>query len=377
MKIIHLSDLHLGKRFAEYSLIEDQKYILNKIIEIIKEQKPDAVCIAGDVYDKTVPSTEAVELFDDFLFALSKIGVDVFVISGNHDSPERLAFGNRIFDSSGIHLSPVYDGEVRAVTLKDKSGDVNFYMLPFVKPSHVKRFFPDEKIESYTDAVEVAVKYMQIDRSKRNVLIAHQFVTGSKRSESEEKSVGGLDNVDSSAFDGFDYVALGHIHGPQTAGGNNIYYCGTPLKYSFSEANDQKSVALIELKQKGELSIVRLPLTPKREVVDLRGTYDELMSRSFYENTTYRDDLVRITLTDEDDVLNAAANLRVVYRGLAELRYDNERTRSTAVIDSVGETENKTPLELFSELYELQNGRKMTDCQTDYVKGLIEKIWEA
>lgn len=375
MKIIHLSDLHLGKRFAEYSLIEDQKYILQKIIEIIKDKKPNAVCIAGDVYDKTVPSTEAVELFDDFLYSLSQIGADVFVISGNHDSPERLAFGNRIFDASGIHFSPVYDGEVKPIALNDEFGEVNFYMLPFVKPSHVKRFFPDENIENYTDAVQVAVKHMNVDYAKRNVLIAHQFVTGSIRSDSEEKSVGGLDNVDSKAFDGFDYVALGHIHGAQTAGKTNVYYCGTPLKYSFSEANDQKSVALIEINKNGEPIITKLPLTPKREVVDLCGKYDELMSRSFYENTTYRDDLVRITLTDEDDILNAAANLRVVYRGLAELRYDNTRTRTVNVIDS-GDSSEKKPFELFAELYRLQNGRQMTECQADYVKDLIEKIWE-
>lgn len=376
MKIIHLSDLHLGMRFYEFSLIDDQKYILDQILEIIRAQKPDAVCIAGDVYDKSIPPVEAVDLFDDFLYNLAKLKVETFIISGNHDSAERLSFGNRIFDVSGLHFSPVYDGAIKPVTLRDEYGEVDFYMLPFVKPSNVRRFFPDEKIENYTDAVKVAVNHMQIDGARRNVLIAHQFVTGSKRSESEDISVGGLDNVDASAFEPFDYVALGHIHSPQTAGGERIYYCGTPLKYSFSEVNDQKSVAVIELKEKSAFGLTKIPLAPLHELRELRGTFNELMNRSFYIDTTYQSDYVRITLTDEDDILNADGNLRVVYHGLATLRYDNTRTRNNQSVAAIGDVENKSPFELFSELYKVQNGKDLSEEQIEYLNDKIAKVWE-
>ena len=239
MRFIHLSDLHIGKRVNEFPMLEDQEFILTKILNIIDEQKPDGVIIAGDVYDKSVPSAEAVELFDDFLVRLSKRDMKVFVISGNHDSAERIAFGGRLMDKSGIYMSPVYNGKIEPVALSDEFGDVNIYMLPFVKPSNVRRFFPESEITSYTDAVKVAIDSMNIDTAKRNILITHQFVTGATRTESEDVSVGGTDNVDVSVFDSFDYVALGHIHRSQKCGSEYIRYSGTPLKYSFSEANDK------------------------------------------------------------------------------------------------------------------------------------------
>lgn len=243
MKFIHLSDLHLGKRVNGFSMLEDQRVVLAQILSIIDEESPDAVLIAGDVYDKGVPPIEAVELFDWFLVELAPR--QVFIISGNHDSPERLAFGSRLLDASGIHISPVYDGQVKPVSLTDSHGAVDIYMLPFVKPVHVRRFFPE--VESYTDAVRAAVAGMQVDTQKRNVLLTHQFVTGAETSDSEELSVGGTDNVDASVLEPFDYVALGHIHGPQNIGSEKIRYCGTPLKYSFSEANHKKSVTVAEL----------------------------------------------------------------------------------------------------------------------------------
>ena len=380
MKLIHLSDLHLGKRVNEFSMMEDQAYILKKILRAIDEEEPDAVLIAGDVYDKSVPSAEAVELFDDFLVRLASRSfrgrqLQTFVISGNHDSPERLAFGGRLMDASGVHLSPVFSGRVVPFPLTDSFGTVNFYMLPFVKPVHVRRFFPEEKIESYTDAVALAVRRMDVDPGARNVLIAHQFVTGAERSESEELSVGGLDNVDVSAFAGFDYVALGHIHGPQNVA-ENVRYCGTPLKYSFSEAKQEKSVTVVELGRKGEVTVRTIPLVPKREMVDLRGSYDELMSRSFYEGTTYPEDYVRITLTDETDVPEATARLRVVYHNLMKLAYDNTRTRHSAQIDPAEDASTRSPLEIFSELYEKQNGEKPNAEQQALLTKLIESIWE-
>ena len=218
MIFIHLSDLHIGKRVNEFSMIEDQEYILKQILNIIDGEAPDGVIIAGDVYDKPVPSAEAVELFDDFIVRLSKRDLPVYIISGNHDSPERLAFGNRLMASSGIHFSSVYNGKTERFELTDEFGTTAIYMLPFVKPSHVRRFYPDDKIESYTDAIEVAVREMHLNQDERNIIITHQFVTGAERSDSEDISVGGTDNVDASAFDGFDYVALGHIHRPQNVG---------------------------------------------------------------------------------------------------------------------------------------------------------------
>lgn len=375
MKLIHISDLHLGKRLNEFSLIEDQRYILSEILGVITDEKPDAVAIAGDIYDKSIPSTEAVELFDDFMFRLSQENIRIFVVSGNHDSPERLAFGNRLMNKSGVHMSPVYNGKVEPVTLKDDYGDVNVYMLPFVKPSNVKRFFPDEEINNYTDAIDVAIRQMNIDRTKRNVLIAHQFVTGAKRSESEDISVGGLDNVDARVFDGFDYVSLGHIHGSQKVSSDRIYYSGTPLKYSFSEAKDVKSVAVVEIKEKGDLSIRAVRLTPMRDMVELRGKYSDLLQKKFYENTSYQSDYVKITLTDEEDILNALENLRVVYRNIMELRYDNKRTQSMATVNGAAEVEKKSPFELFAELYELQNGSSMTEEQSEFVREKIKEIW--
>ncbi|MBQ2960661.1 MAG: exonuclease SbcCD subunit D [Oscillospiraceae bacterium] len=375
MRFIHLSDLHIGKRVNEISMIEDQQYILSAIIRIVDEQQPEAVVIAGDVYDKSVPSAEAVTLLDDFLCRLAKRNMPVLIISGNHDSPERLAFGGRLMEGAGIYVSPVYGGKLEPVVLEDAKGEVKFWMLPFVKPSHVKRFFPEQKIESYTDALRVAVSDMGIDVSQRNVLITHQFVTGAETCESEEISVGGTDNVDASVFADFDYVALGHIHGPQNIGSQRIRYCGTPLKYSFSEVKHEKSVTLVELGSKGELEVSTLPLEPKRDLREIKGTYDELTARSFYEGTAV-DDYLHVTLTDEDDIPEAVGRLRVIYPNIMKLSYDNARTRSSNVISAVEDVQRKSQLQLFEELYELQNDRAMSEEQRGFVQGLIEEIWE-
>ena len=285
MKFIHLSDLHLGKRVNEISMTDDQSYILTQIIDIINAEHPDAVVIAGDVYDKSVPPAEAVTLFDGFLCRLAERKLPVLIISGNHDSPERLAFGGRLMEGAGIHLSPVYDGKVEPVTLSDSHGDVHFWLLPFVKPAHVKRYFPDAGIESYTDALRTAVEHMGVDFTARNVLVTHQFVTGAATCESEEISVGGSDNVDISVFGGFDYVALGHLHGPQNILSNRIRYCGTPLKYSFSEAGHHKSVTVVELGEKGSLHLQTIPLNPRHDLREIRGTFAELTDKSFYQGT--------------------------------------------------------------------------------------------
>ena len=376
MKFLHLSDLHLGKRVNEFPMLADQKAILAQILKIADDERPNAVLIAGDVYDKSVPPVEAVELFDDFLVKLAARKLPVYVIGGNHDSPERLAFCNRLIDASGIHISPAYGGDVRPLSLADGYGKVNIYMLPFVKPANVRRYFPEEQIDSYTDAVRVAISKMQVNAAERNLLVTHQFVTGAARCDSEEISVGGADNVDLSVFDAFDYVALGHIHGAQNIS-PRVRYCGTPLKYSFSEAKQQKSVTVAELKEKGTLEIRTVPLTPERDMHEIRGTYEEIASKNFYENTTYRSDYMHVTLTDETDVPDAMAKLRVIYRNLMTLSYDNTRTRARTELGAAAETEKKTPLDLFAEFYEKQNGAPMDEEQRAFVRELIEKEGDA
>lgn len=375
MKFVHLSDLHLGKRVNGYSMIEDQKYILLKILNVIDEQKAEAVVIAGDVYDKPIPPTEAVQLFDDFLFRLVERDLQILVISGNHDSPERIAFGSRFMDKSGVHMSQVYNGKNDLVELNDKYGKVNFYMLPFVKPSNVRRFFEDEEINTYTDAVRVAVSHMNVNKKARNVIITHQFVTGAQRSESETIAVGGTDNVDSYVFDDFDYVALGHIHGPQNVGKNTVRYCGTPLKYSFSEISHKKSVTVVEMKEKGNVKVSTVELTPKLDMREIKGTYEELTFKKNYENTN-TEDYLHIILTDEEDVADAVAKLRCVYPNLMKLDYDNTRTRNSLALTQAEETEKKTDTELLSEFFEKQNGKPLSDEQLEYAANLFEQIKE-
>lgn len=371
MKLMHLSDLHLGKRLNDFSLLDDQKFILEQIISIADDQKPDCVLIAGDVYDKSVPSAEAVALFDSFISSLAARELSVFVISGNHDSAERIAFGAQVMKKSGMFFSPVYNGSIAPAVLHDAYGEVRFNMLPFIRPSGVREFFPDKTIDSYTAAVSAAVEAMQIDPAVRNVLIAHQFVTGASLGGSEEVYAGGLENVDASVFAEFDYTALGHIHGPQNVGSERIRYCGTPLKYSFSEVHHHKSVTIAELKEKGApLHIETVPLTPKTDMQELRGCFAELMEREASEAYT------RIILTDEEMIPDAIGRLRRRFPNTMMLDYDNERTRSAASWTAVQETAQQTPLELFSAFYAQLNGKPMNPGQQEIVQQLIREIWE-
>ena len=371
MKFIHISDLHLGKRLHETSLIEDQNYILNQILDIIDDEKPSALLIAGDIYDKSTPSAEAVSLFDLFLSNLAKKGVQVFIISGNHDSAERIAFGSKIMGAVGVHLSPVYNGEIAPITMQDENGEINVYMLPFIKPSHVRRFYEKEEINSYNDALKVAVAKMNIDKTKRNILITHQFVTGATRSESEE-SVGGTDNIDASVFFDFDYVALGHLHAPQYCQKKNIRYSGTPLKYSFAETKDVKSVTVVTLNKKGDESEIKtVDLKPLRDMKKIRGTFNDLINMA-----DRCEDYVQITLTDEQEIPNAMNRLQTVYKNALELKYDNQRTRANATILAVDDIKTKSPYELFLDFYIERNNAEMSDVQKEYIKNLIEKIEE-
>ncbi len=440
MKFIHLADLHIGKRVNAFPMLEDQRYILKQILTILREEQPDGgVILAGDIYDKAIPSAEAVELFDEFLTQLAALRLRVFIIAGNHDSPERIAFGNRLMDRSGIYLSPVYDGHVKRITCPDTASavtlsaanavdpnagtrpvtsapatlsaanavdpnagthsvesastsaaastcpPVDVYLLPFLKPANVRRFYPEETIESYTDAIRVAIAHMDIDPTHRNLLVTHQFVTGASRSDSEDISVGGSDNVDASVFAPFDYVALGHLHGPQQMGeegGPIIRYAGTPLKYSFSEARHHKSVTVVEIGEKKADGVVDVcigtrELRPLHDMREIRGSYEELTLRANYEGTA-TDDYIHATLTDEIEVPDAARHLQVIYPNLMKLDYDNARTRGQGSERlELEQLEEKSPLDLFSELFEKQNHKEMTEEQARYIEAQMEKIWEA
>lgn len=473
MKFIHLADLHIGKRVNAFPMLEDQRYILKQILTILREEQPDGgVILAGDIYDKAIPSAEAVELFDEFLTQLAALRLRVFIIAGNHDSPERIAFGNRLMDRSGIYLSPVYDGHVKRITCPDRAASVTLsaansvdlnagtrsvtsafvtlsaanavdldagthsvesastssaastcppvdvYLLPFLKPANVRRFYPEETIESYTDAMRVAIAHMDIDQTHRNLLVTHQFVTGASRSDSEDISVGGSDNVDASVFAPFDYVALGHLHGPQqvrfqpapeedasdqdatpaasstdrsespastvgnTTVGPLIRYAGTPLKYSFSEAHHHKSVTVVEIGEKKADGVVDVcigtrELRPLHDMREIRGSYEELTLRANYEGTA-TDDYIHATLTDKIEIPDAARHLQVIYPNLMKLDYDNARTRGQGSERlELEQLEEKSPLDLFSELFEKQNHKEMTEEQARYVQAQMEKIWEA
>ena len=370
MKFIHLSDLHIGKRVNEFSMLEDQRFILTQILEIIKHEQPDAVLIAGDIYDITQPSVEAINLLDDFLDELFSLKIHTMIISGNHDSAERISFGsNRMVEH--MHICPAYDGLTHKVTLSDENGEVDFFMLPFVKPVTVRSIFPDEEILDYTGAVKSAISHMNVDATKRNVLIAHQFVTGATRCDSEEISLGGQDNIDASVFSPFDYVALGHIHGPQKVERDTIRYCGTPLKYSFSEKNHNKSVTVVQFNSKDDIQISTQKLKPLHDMREIRGSYAEIITK------TKSEDYIRVILTDETPIPDALSELRKTFPNIMRLEYDNSRTR---LIDSgtqgIQNAKQLNPMEIFSTFYRERTQTEMDKRQADFVKKLIQEIWE-
>ena len=361
-------------------MLEEQRYILTQICAIAKDRVPDGIIIAGDVYDKSNPSAEAMTLFSTFLSELSSLGKSIFVISGNHDSAERISYMNPLLASAHIYMSPIYDGSIKPLTLEDEYGVVNLYLLPFIKPAVVRHYLEDsqkEKIDSYNAAIRKVVDIMDVDESKRNILVAHQFITSAQRSDSEDVMVGGLDNVDASTFDVFDYVALGHLHRPQYCSRPEVRYCGSPLKYSFSEVNDSKSVTFIEMGPKGQINIDLVPLSPLHDWHDLKGTYEQITSRDFYLGKNIQEDFVRITLTDEEDVPDAISKLRIIYHNIMELRYDNKRTRAgVSYISGADDIDHKTPQELFDDLFFRQNDEHMSQAQSRFLDDLVEKIMD-
>lgn len=380
MKLMHLSDLHLGKRLNEFSLLEDQSFILQQLVELVRSEQPDCVLLAGDIYDKPVPPAEAVTLFDDFLNKLAQL-TTVCVTSGNHDSAERLAFGAQLMREGGVHFCGLYTGEPQCVTLQDAYGSVHIYLLPFLKPAHVRHCLPPteaEQVTTYHEALRCAVERLHINAAERNVLVAHQFVTGAQTAGSEAVNVGGVDNIGAEVFAAFDYTALGHIHRAQNVGSERVRYSGTPLKYSFAEWQQEKSVTLVELGEKGRVSVTALPLAPLRDLRKLRGSYEELMSKDFYDELPKDSDgLLRdfyhLTLTDEEDVPDAVQKLRSVYKNLLQLEYDNKRTRTDNAIEGAERVVEKSPLELMEEFYQLQNNQALSEKQRAYLQGLLEK----
>ena len=377
MKLFHLSDLHIGKRVNEFSMIEDQKYILTQILYAADQEKPDGILISGDVYDRTIPTAEAVQVFDAFLTRLSEQKIPAFIISGNHDSAERLAFGSSLMGKSGIYFSKVYDRTVEKIPMQDAYGTVWIYLLPFLRPSTIRHALPEraEEVQSAADAVRIALEQTKIDEKERNVLLAHQFVTGAKRCDAEELQVGDVDQIPAELFASFEYVALGHIHSPQKVGRETVRYCGAPLKYSFSEAGQDKSITVVELKEKGSVDLRTIPLKPLHDLRKIRGTYLEVTAKSFYENRDC-EDYLQVTLTDEEDVPDGMAKLRTIYPNLMRLEYDNKRTRSNAEVRAAERVEEKSELELFQEFYELQNNQSMTEVQEQFVEELLRGMKE-
>lgn len=377
MKLFHLSDLHIGKRVNEFSMIEDQKYILAQILYAADQEKPDGILISGDVYDRTIPTAEAVQVFDAFLTRLSEQKIPAFIISGNHDSAERLAFGSSLMGKSGIYFSKVYDGTVEKIPMQDAYGTVWIYLLPFLRPSTIRHALPEraEEVRSAADAVRIALEQTKIDEKERNVLLAHQFVTGAKRCDAEELQVGDVDQIPAELFASFEYVALGHIHSPQKVGRETVRYCGAPLKYSFSEAGQEKSITVVELKEKSSVDLRTIPLKPLHDLRKIRGTYLEVTAKSFYENRDC-EDYLQVTLTDEEDVPDGMAKLRTIYPNLMRLEYDNKRTRSNAEVRAAERVEEKSELELFQEFYELQNNQSMTEVQEQFVEELLRGMKE-
>ena len=369
MRFFHLSDLHIGKRLHEQSLAEDQRYILDQILALCASEHPDALILAGDIYDKTVPSAEAVELFDDFLTRTAALNIPALVISGNHDSPERLHYGSRLLEKNAIYLEGTFRGAPRVVTLSDEHEFVDFYLLPFLKAAAVRPFFPDAEIGDEQDTVAAALSAVTPDPGRRNVLIAHQFVTGSR---GEAVSVGASDNVEVSLFDDFDYVALGHLHTPQCVGRETVRYCGSPLKYSFAECSAEPSVTVVELLEKGKVKIDTLPLRPLHDVRVIRGPIDQLTSQDVVDSAD-RNDYICAILTDEEELISPLDRMRDCYPNLLRLDFDNRRTRAAGVGDASAE-EDRPLAELFADFYEMQQGTPLDESRKKLVEELFASL---
>lgn len=372
MKFLHLGDLHLGKSLGDFDLIRDQKFILDQILEIVKNQSIDGVLIAGDVYDRAVPSEAATKLLDYFLSSLAEAGIMTFVISGNHDSDERLNYGSDLFEKNRIYISAKYEGTLYKKTVTDDYGEIDVYLLPFVKASQVKHFLPDAKIENYDDAVRAVLEQAQVDATRRNVIVAHQFVTGSSEdpviSGSEGvgvQSVGLVEKIGYDCFKDFDYVALGHIHSPQKIGREEVRYSGSPLKYSLSEVANDKSVPVITMEEKGKTSIELIPLKPVRDMRHIKGELKQLLKK---ENVTDIEDFIYATLTDEDIVNDAMGIFQQIYPNTVKIDYDNSHTKELERVDISKIAENRSFEELITDFYSKIYGCEISEEEMDIMR---------
>ena len=349
MRFLHIADLHLGKQMNDLSLLPDQEYILEQIVSIAEREQAETVLIAGDVYQRSSPRAEAMALFDAFVSQLARMDKKVIIISGNHDSALRVSYFASLIKASGVYVTEAFDGTLQSVTLKDRDGEIIVWMLPFLRPSQVKRKLPEVKIATYQDAVEAVLRQTPVDPKKRNILLCHQFITGCETSDSEERAVGGLDNIDASVFDAFDYVALGHIHKPQKVLRDTLRYAGSPLKYSFSEASHKKSVTIIDMPEKGDVTVRTALLYPLHDVRMIEGMLDDLM------NMPYSEDYLWVTVHDELPPPDARVTLSVNFPNMMKFSIVNSRTKQDIDVLATQSMENKSITELFSDFYRLQN----------------------
>ncbi len=370
MRILHLSDLHLGIKLYEYSLMEEQKFFLDEILKLVKDEGIGMVILAGDIYDKGTPAVEAVKLFDDFLYGLSNAGSEIFIISGNHDSASRLSFAGRLLEKGGIHISPVFDGSVKRID----SGNLSIYLLPFIRPSAVRRYL-EVDVNSYDEAIKAVLERTAIDAARVNILVAHQFVAGGSVCESDDVTVGGIENVRTDAFDKFDYVALGHLHNPQSVGRKSIRYAGSPMKYSLSEENVKKSVTIVDVDPDGKIDISERYIKPLRDIKKIEGSYEEIMAKGFYENLS-TDDYFYVVLTDTDRIYDAMNRLRTVYPNILSLRYKNS-SYNEADYPAQSGTEDMSPLEIVKGFFVSQNGYAMSESQEEILVRELTAVWEA
>lgn len=380
MKILHLSDLHIGKIVLEQSMLEDQKYMLDQIIDEIKKEKIEVVLISGDVYDRSVPPADAVDVLDNFLKVLIKdLKIKVFMIAGNHDSKERLNFGSKIFANDGLYICANYNGKLDKVELEDEFGKLNIYMLPYIKPVEVKKYFEDMEILSYNDAVKAVLENEEINKDERNIIISHQFVTAGneepEKSDSETIFLGGTENVDVSCYSDFDYVAIGHIHGPQRIGRDTARYAGTILKYSFSEVNQNKCLTVLDFREKDSLDIKLVPIKPLRDMRVIKGPIEELLKEENYI-TTNREDYIRAIITNEEPVYDAIGQIKKVYPNT--LRLDIENSKVTAGLEAnmtnLDNIKKKDEVELFNEFFNFQHNQDLSDIQLEIIKDVVKEV---
>lgn len=372
MKLFHLSDLHLGKRVYAFSMLPDQRYVLEQVCTLAEKHQPDGILLSGDLYDKPIPPVEAVQLLDEFFTRMQQMGIAVYAISGNHDSAGRVDFGSRILQQQNLHICGAFDGKLYHVQKEDAFGEIHFYLLPFLKPATVSAFREGGESLTYAEAVKWALETADVDTSKRNVLLAHQFVTWkgtAEESDSETKTLGGVDEMDASLFFDFDYVALGHLHSPQRIGRDTIRYGGSPLKYSFSELRQKKGVTLVELGEKGNVTTEFLPLEPLHPLREIKGTLDDLLEAA--EEAGGSEDYVRVILTDEGAVYDPVGRLRVYYPNLMTLEMAQHGQRQQDFSLQMDREQLSGPA-LFAGFFEKQNDHEMSEAQ----KALVEKIWQ-